>query len=183
MHACSTKRVLIVENEPRFRELLADYFENRGYEVILRETMGGLPDFAVTSWDYAVIDLKPGCSNSFRLLEEIRDKAPACRAVILTRYASIATAIKAIKLGAHDYLIKPIGAEAIERALLGDRVLSVDATNQEIEDAFLSLARHEREYIEDVLAQCNGNISAAARRLGIHRQSLQRKLRKYPPRK
>lgn len=101
--------------------------------------------------------------------------------IIVTSYASIATAVRAIKLGAQDYLIKPTTAVAIEFALCAQESRLGAATAQDVEDAFPSLARQEREFIENVLLQCNGNISAAARRLGLHRQSLQRKLRKYPP--
>lgn len=180
---CSSKRLLIADYETRFSELVAAYFRNRGYEIAMLESPGKISKLHAEHFDYALIEIKAGSRNGFRILQTIRNRTPVCRAVMLTRYPSIATAVKAIKLGAHDYLIKPISAQAIERALLDDRALSATATIQDIEDAFPSLGRHEREYIEDILVQCSGNISAAARRLGIHRQSLQRKLRKYPPRK
>jgi len=115
-------------------------------------------------------------------MEEIRQHAPSCRVVIVTSYGSIASAVNAIKLGAHDFLLKPTTPAAIECALLGDGKHAPDATLRKIDEAYPSLARLEREHIETVLVQCGGNVSEAARRLGIHRQSLQRKLRKYPPR-
>jgi len=99
--------------------------------------------------------------------------------VLLTGYASVATAVEAMKLGAHHYLTKPCDPDAIEEAFgkdKGDPMVVVPENPP-------SLARHEREYIEYVLAATGGNISEAARRLGLHRQSLQRKLRKYPPRR
>ena len=98
------------------------------------------------------------------------------RVVILTGYASIATAVQAVKQGAVDYLTKPVDIDELERALL---MGGLDTSN--VPEEFQSLDRHQREYIEYVLARCGGNISEAARRLGIHRQSLQRKLRKFTP--
>jgi two-component system response regulator RegA len=86
--------------------------------------------------------------------------------------------VKATKLGASHYLTKPVDMDALERALLGE---DDEIEEIPIPDQFQSLYRHEREYIEYVLAECDGNISQAARRLGLHRQSLQRKLRKYTP--
>ena len=99
--------------------------------------------------------------------------------VVLTGYGSIATAVKATKLGAVGYLMKPTDVDQVERAL--NEVEDDEDSELPIPDEFQSLYRHEREYIEYVLAECEGNISQAARRLGLHRQSLQRKLRKYTP--
>ena len=107
------------------------------------------------------------------------ERLPGIRTVVLTGYGSIATAIEAIKIGAVHYLTKPSDPDLIEDAfekITGDPTVPLP-------DSPPSLARHEREYIEYVLAGTGGNISEAARRLGLHRQSLQRKLRKYPPRK
>jgi two-component system response regulator RegA len=113
------------------------------------------------------------------VLKELKELLPECRAVVLTGYGSIATAVEAVKLGAAHYLTKPVDPDAIVKAFEateGDPTVTVSMSPP-------SLARHEREYIEYVLAATGGNISEAARRLGLHRQSLQRKLRKYPPRK
>ncbi len=98
--------------------------------------------------------------------------------MVLTGYGSIATAVKATKLGAVGYLMKPTDVDQVERALFE---IEDEEGEVPIPDEFQSLYRHEREYIEFVLAECEGNISQAARRLGLHRQSLQRKLRKYTP--
>jgi two-component system response regulator RegA len=96
----------------------------------------------------------------------------------LTGYGSIATAVQATKNGATNYLTKPIDMDELEHTLI------TGGPDEEtpIPDEFQSLDRHEREYIEYVLNECGGNISQAARRLGLHRQSLQRKLRKFTPR-
>jgi two-component system response regulator RegA len=128
---------------------------------------------------YAVIDLRLGGERGLEVLKDLVERLPGLKAVLLTGYGSIATAVEAIKLGAVHYLTKPANPDDIEKGferLTGD-------TNVSLPEAPPSLARHEREYIEYVLAATSGNISEAARRLGLHRQSLQRKLRKYPPRR
>ena len=107
----------------------------------------------------------------------LKEASPEMVIVVLTGYGSIATAVRATKLGATSYLTKPVDVDQLERALLQEE----EEEEVPIPDQFQSLYRHEREYIEFVLAECEGNISQAARRLGLHRQSLQRKLRKYTP--
>lgn len=173
------RRLLIVDADVKFREVLATEFKRRGYETATADSYHSYRAMAEHEFNYATVDLKLDCGSGLTILEEIKDQEPACRVVIVTSYGSIATAVKAIKLGAHDYLTKPTSIAAIENALLGAG--KHDETGAIREDAVPSLARHEREYIEHVLEQCDGNISEAARRLGLHRQSLQRKLRKYPP--
>lgn len=128
---------------------------------------------------FAIVDLRIGPDSGISSLDEIKKRWPNCRVVILTGYGSISTAVQAIKLGAANYLTKPVSIETLERALW------IDLANQtsEAEPADrASLARHEREYIEYVLAECGGNISKAAEWLGVYRQSLQRKLKKFTPR-
>ena len=117
-----------------------------------------------------------GASRSCGIWSE---RLPAIKAVVLTGYGSIASAVEAIKLGARHYLTKPVDPDAIEQAFERER----GDPSVLVPDQPPSLALHEREYIEYVLASTGGNISEAARRLGLHRQSLQRKLRKYPPRR
>jgi two-component system response regulator RegA len=177
------KRILVIEDDSNFRETLALEFEERGYRVT---TAGSLPSYRAleqTNFDYAVVDLKLGRESGLTILAELLAAYPNCRVVIMTGYGSIATAVKAVKLGAHDYLAKPTSVAAIERAFLADSKHAHERAIPIPYDDPPSLARHEREYIEHVLEQCDGNISEAARRLGLHRQSLQRKLRKYPPSK
>ena len=175
------KRLLIAEDDANFRHSLSFQFEARGYRVTTASCLSSFRALDPASFDYAVVNLKLGRENGLQILEELVAKAPGCRVVIVTGYASIAAAVKAVKLGAHDYLIKPTSVGTIERAFLGDGKQFPTMAALTIDEDPPSLARHEREYIEHVLAQCGGNISAAARRLGLHRQSLQRKLRKYPP--
>lgn len=173
-------RLLVVDDDDAFRESIELEFAERGYEVI------GAPDqrtalglAAVHRPQFALIDLRLEGERGLEVLQALVERLPGIRALVLTGYASVATAVEAMKLGAHHYLTKPCEPEAIEAAFRrdgGDPTISIPEQPP-------SLAKHEREYIEYVLAATQGNISEAARRLGLHRQSLQRKLRKYPPRR
>ncbi|TVQ92533.1 MAG: response regulator [Deltaproteobacteria bacterium] len=173
-------KMLVVDDDEAFREAMELEFTDRGYHVIPapdHRTALGLA--AVHQPQLAVIDLKLAGERGLEVLKDLVERLPNIRAVVLTGYGSIATAIEAIKLGARHYLTKPCDIDELEEAFKkseGDPTISVP-------DQIPSLAKHEREYIEYVLAASGGNISEAARRLGLHRQSLQRKLRKYPPRR
>jgi two-component system response regulator RegA len=169
-------RLLIVEDDDRFSETLSAEFRDRGYAVDRAAGLDELKHLDATGVGYAVIDLRLRSDSGLDAISEIKEYSPHARIVVLTGYGSIATAVQATKLGAIQYLTKPIDIDELERALLSD-----DYESAEIPDHFQSLDRHEREYIEWVLTQCEGNISQAARRLGLHRQSLQRKLRKFTP--
>ena len=172
------RTLLIVEDNVRFADTLATEMRDRGYEV---ETLASLRDVEgadASRFRYAVVDLRLRQDSGLDVIKAIKARNPDARIVVLTGYASIATAVQATKLGASHYLTKPVDADELERALLNDEPENDDVP---IPTEFQSLYRHEREYIEFVLAECGGNISQAARRLGLHRQSLQRKLRKYTP--
>jgi two-component system response regulator RegA len=173
-------KLLVVDDNDAFREAMELEFTDRGFHVLCapdHRTALGLA--AVHRPQYAVIDLRLGGERGLEVLKDLTERLPGVRAVVLTGYGSIATAVEAIKLGAYHYLTKPCDPEELEQAFqkeVGDPTITVPQHPP-------SLARHEREYIEYVLAATGGNISEAARRLGLHRQSLQRKLRKYPPRR
>jgi two-component system, response regulator RegA len=173
-------RLLIVEDDAAFAETLRLEFEDRGYEVTVAHALTELNRISPGTIRFAVVDLRIGQDNGLQALSKIKELSAECRVVLLTGYGSIATAVQAMKLGASNYLTKPVAIEILERALWVD--LSEEASTENLEER-TSLARHEREYIEYVLNQCEGNITRAASWLGVHRQSLQRKLRKYPPRK
>ena len=129
--------------------------------------------------DFALLDLKlaEGDGSGMELIAPLRAMLPSLRIVLVTGYASVATAVEAIKRGADDYLPKPASVDAILRAL------SDDAMEVPMEPAAMTpLARIEWEHIQQALGETDGNISAAARLLGMHRRSLQRKLGKRPPR-
>lgn len=172
-------KLLIVDDDDAFRESMELEFTDRGFKVITaathREALGMA---AVHRPQFAVIDLRLGGERGLEVLQDLVQRLPGVRAVVLTGYGSVATAVEAMKLGAHHYLTKPCDPDALEAAFSADR----GDPNVVVPERPPSLAKHEREYIEYVLAATGGNISEAARRLGLHRQSLQRKLRKYPPR-
>lgn len=166
------KRLVIVEDDQTFAEALSSEFSDRDYEVQLFHRLKDLR-LAELNADYALVDLKLKGESGLDAVAHIREKCPACTVVVLTGYGSIATAVQAVKLGAANYIAKPASMDAIEKALLGTELVDDDEASR------LSLHRHEREYIEKVVADYAGNISQAAKALGIHRQSLQRKLRKF----
>ena len=174
------RSLLIIEDDIRFRETLSLEFSERGYETFAAESTKHLSLTKITTPSFAVVDLRLGENSGLDEIKIISEHFPNCRTLMLTGFGSIATAVEAIKLGATNYLTKPASIQNIEMALWMD---SKEGTAPRIQDKDFgeSLARHEREYIEFVIQQCNGNISHAARWLGIHRQSLQRKLRKCTP--
>ena len=174
--------ILLAEDNDGFRETLALEFEDRGYTVHQARDMEGVKRVAGRmaggSLRFAVVDLRLASDDGLNVVEYLSEKFPDVRAVLLTGYGSLPTAVQAMKRGAVNYLSKPVSMERLERALWTD---DPDPQDVAAPDGRESLARHEREYIEYVLLQCDGNISKAARWLGIHRQSLQRKLRKFTP--
>ncbi len=177
-------KLLIIEDDERFVDVLEAEFRDRGYEVLAVSNLNELRAVRDTPIDFAIVDLRLRGDYGIDAIPIIKENSPNAKIVVLTGYGSIATAVEATKMGADNYLTKPIDIDTIEHAFgIGE---DEEAENQDAdgdaEAQFLSLARHEREYIEFILAECDGNISEAARRLGLHRQSLQRKLRKYPPR-
>ena len=172
------RSVLLVEDNDRFAETLGSELRDRGYDVHRAADLAAVDAIPNLDVQYAVVDLRLGADSGLDAIQKILGRCPEARIIVLTGYGSIATAVKATKLGAVGYLMKPTDVDQVERALHEE---DDEESEVPIPDEFQSLYRHEREYIEFVLAECEGNISQAARRLGLHRQSLQRKLRKYTP--
>jgi two-component system response regulator RegA len=172
------RSLLIVEDNDRFAETLASELRDRGYTVARARDLASLDSMQDLDVQYAVVDLRLGADSGLDAIQMILGRCPDARIIVLTGYGSIATAVKATRLGAIGYLMKPTDVDQVERALHDEGEIDTEVP---IPTEFQSLYRHEREYIEFVLAECEGNISQAARRLGLHRQSLQRKLRKYTP--
>ena len=172
-----TRTLLIVDDNERFADTLATEFTDRGYDVTWLDSLAAVRDHRSLEFDYAVVDLRIRQDSGLDVIAVLKERSPETIIVVLTGYGSIATAVRATKLGATSYLTKPVDVDQLERALMQEE----EEEEIPIPDQFQSLYRHEREYIEFVLAECEGNISQAARRLGLHRQSLQRKLRKYTP--
>lgn len=171
--------MLIVDDDEILRERLARAFRERGYEVMTAESYDGAVALAKhDSPEMAVIDLKMPGKGGLELLKALKEIDPTTRVVVLTGYGSIATAVDATRLGAANYVPKPADADDILAAFERGEAPPLSTSGDYNAP---SLARAEWEHINRVLSDCGGNISEAARRLGIHRRSLQRKLQKYPP--
>jgi two-component system, response regulator RegA len=171
--------ILVVDDDPIFRNRLSRAFRDRGCEAHEADTAKESLDIARNaSPDLVLLDLKmPGLSG-LDLIQRIKNLDPTITVIILTGYGSIATAMQALKLGADHYLGKPADAEQI---LAAYHDLHANSLSKQAPTTVPSLARVEWEHIQRVLSDCSGNITQAAKLLGIHRRSLQRKLLKYPP--
>lgn len=174
--------ILIVDDDDTFRERMGRAFAERGWEVRLaRDVPSALALAREESPQYALVDLKMPGPSGLELVRGLKALDPTTRVVVLTGYGSIATALDAVRLGATHYLAKPADADDVIAAFHRDARDPLAPAGQEFPAP--SLARAEWEHISRVLSDCGGNISEAARRLGMHRRSLQLKLKKYPPRK
>jgi two-component system response regulator RegA len=170
------RTVLLVDDDERFASTLARALARRGWHPTVALDAGTALAMAATAApDAAVVDLRIGETSGLELLPVLRELGPRMRIVVLTGYASIATAVRAIQLGADDYLAKPITAGAV----LGALERSEPAPLPQV-DAPMSPRRLEWEHIQRVLAEHAGNVSATARALKLHRRTLQRKLAKRP---
>ena len=177
-----SQSLLIVDDDTAFTGVLARAMSVRGYTCSVANNATMALQLATQSRPaYCVLDLKLGESNGLKLIPELLRAAPGMRILLLTGYASIATAVEAIKRGAHDYLAKPADADQIARALNAQAPRQASAVTA-APHAPPPLKRLEWEHIQRILGETEGNISEAARRLGMHRRTLQRKLAKHPVR-
>ena len=172
--------LLLVDDDDAFRRVLARALERRGFAVSVAASVeAALVKAQAQAPEYAVVDLKMPGESGLRLIDKLMELDPNTRIVMLTGYASIATAIEAIKLGAVHYLAKPCDADEIVAALNksseGDAAMAVAHSP-------LSIDRLEWEHIQRILGEHQGNVSATARALKMHRRTLQRKLGKRPSR-
>lgn len=172
--------LLLVDDDEIFGDVLSSALVKRGFCVeVARTTDEAIDSISVNIPDYAIIDLRIGEQSGLTLVEHLHQRTDETRTVVLTGYGSIATAVEAIKKGAQQYLTKPTAVDDIIAALTGEKSVPekmLNATRR------LSVKRLEWEHIQNVLNENNGNISATARALGMHRRTLQRKLQKYPVR-
>jgi two-component system response regulator RegA len=175
-----TISILLADDEEVFRKRLALAFCRRGFTVYEAGDVGSAVG-VLEQWapDMALIDLRMPDRSGIELIAEAKRLRPEIRIVVLTGYGSIATASQAIKLGALNYLPKPADVDEILLAFSKDGDFSIPVGQQDLTPP--SLARVEWEHIHRVLADCDGNISETARKLQIHRRSLQRKLFKFAP--
>lgn len=171
------RSLLIVDDDPPFLRRLARAMERRGFDVQIAENAAGGMAAARSKPAFAVVDLRLGDGSGLDVVTMLREHRPDIRAVILTGYGNIATAVAAVKAGAVDYLPKPADADAIENALLQ----SGDGPPPPPENP-MSADRVRWEHIQRVYEQCERNVSETARRLRMHRRTLQRILAKHAPR-
>ena len=176
------RSILIADDDEPFRRRLARAFRDRGGEVV--EAPDGTTATNLAERDppeYAVVDLRLPDESGLSVVRRLKEIDSETAIVVLTGYGSIATALDAIRLGATHYLTKPADVDDILAGFARGQRAPDDVA--ETEPEVPSLARVEWEHINRVLADSDGNISEAARRLGLHRRSLQRKLGKYPTRR
>jgi two-component system, response regulator RegA len=188
--------ILLVDDDEPFRERMARALRLRGFTVWAAGDLASAVERAASSKpDFAVVDMRMPDATGHQVVEAIVIHSPQTRIVILTGYGSIASAVEALHRGAHQYLSKPLDADELVAALarlegtsLTTEVASPSDAGPEseriapVDDPTPSLARAEWEHIQRVLGDVGGNVSEAARRLGIARRTLQLKLKKYPPR-
>jgi two-component system response regulator RegA len=169
--------ILVVDDDEVFRSRVVRALEHRGFAAHgAADHTAALKAARATRADRAIVDLRLPGRSGLEVVRDLKSLRPRISIVVLTGYASIATAIESLRLGATNYLSKPADVDqmlaAFEVAAAGDEVSPVAEVP--------SLARVEWEHIQRVLADCGGNVSKAARFLGMHRRSLQRKLTKFP---
>lgn len=173
--AATQHRLLVVEDDAVFARTLARSFERRGYAVEVLADPDRLDEVADRfAPNHAVVDLRLAGASGLACVKQLHERDPACRIVVLTGFASIATAVEAIKLGATNYLTKPAGTDDIEAAF-GQVDGDPDA---HLATRPTSIKTLEWEHIHQTLADSDFNVSEAARRLGLHRRTLARKLEK-----
>lgn len=169
-------RVLIIDDEVMFTQVLARALSKRGFEVSeAHDAVQALTLAKSFKPERITLDLKMADSSGLQLIPQLLNILPEVNIVLLTGYSSIATAVQAIKLGARNYLCKPANTDEILQAF-------EQQSSEEVEvvDTPVSVNRLEWEHIQKVLTEHEGNISATARALGMHRRTLQRKLQKRP---
>ena len=172
------RTVLVVEDDRSFLQRLAKALESRGFEVRTADTVAdGLTQVEQSAPAYAVVDMRLGDGNGLDVISALKRRRPEARGIVLTGYGNIATAVTAVKLGAVDYLAKPVDADDVVAALLaqGDKKM-------EPPENPMSADRVRWEHIQRIYELCGRNVSETARRLNMHRRTLQRILAKRAPR-
>jgi len=172
------KTFLVIDDDTTLLRIVSRGLTQRGFKVHSAEN--GEQAIALCSEhqpEYISLDLKLENESGLHLIEQLKQASPKSQIVILTSYASIATAVDAIKLGAHQYLCKPVDIDELLKAF--DQEVENTSTT-EVEEKPTSVKRLEWEKIQQTLKEYDGNVSATARALGMHRRTLQRKLQKHP---
>ena len=176
--ASSDRTLLILDDDKAFAERLGRAMSLRGYATTVATSIAeGLAAVAAAPPSFAVIDLKLGDGSGLDVMKALKESRPDSRAIILTGYGAIATAVVAVKLGAFDYLAKPVNADEIVAALSAERLDRIDNAEHP-----MSADRVRWEHIQRVYESCERNVSETARQLNMHRRTLQRILGKRAPR-
>jgi two-component system, response regulator RegA len=171
------RSLLIVEDDKSFLQRLARAMEMRGFIVSTAESVAdGLLQVERAAPAFAVVDMRLGDGNGLDVISAMKKRRPEARAIILTGYGNIATAVNAVKLGAVDYLAKPVDADDVVAALL-----ALDNKKIEPPENPMSADRVRWEHIQRIYELCDRNVSETARRLNMHRRTLQRILAKRAP--
>ncbi len=171
------RSLLIVEDDKSFLQRLARAMESRGFAVTTAETVAdGLTHLESASPAFAVVDMRLEDGNGLDVVSALKKRRPDARAIILTGYGNIATAVNAVKLGAVDYLSKPADADDVVAALL-----ALDGRKADPPENPMSADRVRWEHIQRIYELCQRNVSETARRLNMHRRTLQRILAKRAP--
>ena len=172
------RSLLIVDDDAPFRTRLGRAMEGRGFDVVLAESVSNAKDEITRAAPaFAVVDLRLEDGNGLDVVARIQDARPEARVIVLTGYGNITTAVAAVKRGAIDYLAKPADADDVERALL-----SANGELPPPPENPMSADRVRWEHIQRVYELCGKNVSETARRLNMHRRTLQRILAKRAPR-
>jgi two-component system response regulator RegA len=169
--------ILLVDDDEPLRERLARAFRDRGFPTTTAaDAASALRAFDADPTDLAVLDLRLGSDSGLALLAALKARAPDLSVVMLSAWGSLPTAVDAVRLGAVDFVAKPATADTVLHAFGREIGEGTDETYEPP-----TLAWTEWEHLQRVLGECGGNISEAARRLRMHRRTLQRKLQKLPP--
>jgi len=172
------RSLLIVEDDVSFGQRLARAMECRGFTVSTAESVAdGLKEVERSAPAFAVVDMRLGDGNGLDVIAALAKRRPDARGIILTGYGNIVTAVNAVKQGAVDYLPKPVDADDVAAALLATKRVGSDVPENP-----MSADRVRWEHIQRIYEMCNRNVSETARRLGMHRRTLQRILAKRAPR-
>lgn len=172
-------KLVIVDDDIALLNALKRRFNQRGFTVSAISDATTAEQLIAQQADAYLLDLRFASQSGLSFIAPLRQALPACRIVLLTGYASIANAVQAVKLGADDYLTKPVDLQQLEQALRPGS--SVSTATQTPDQPLLSPDQLEWEHINRVLTEQSGNISRTAELLGMHRRTLQRKLAKHRP--
>ncbi len=177
------ERILVIDDDKHFTQVLSRSLERQHYTAaVANNCADALSQCTSFEPDWIILDLRLEHESGLSLIPNLIKHCPDVRIVVLTGYASIPTAVEAIKLGAHNYLHKPVSLQDLIAAFAEDAGAANPEESNNNDNEVMSMKRLEWEHIQRVLSENEGNVSATARALNMHRRTLQRKLQKHAPR-